>query len=265
MKALKTGLGVGLRAKLTDVRGLSVQYMLFPNKSKCEVLIKQFESRKKTKRDCDELAKLWGIMVGLREDSSQQFPEVQDRVSKMLGRWNAFRPYSREERKVDFLKPLDEDRETKEALRQIIQRTQETEDLSEVLEKERGSIERLYNFLQHAFLINSKPARIVTVSKALLMLCGFSPGFDSNVLRALKQSNRDLLACPGVWPFCVYFEALKYIADEQKFWEQSEGCPLTALRSNYQCVPIGQLIDRILFGRAALSSEWLIRRVAVSN
>lgn len=79
------------------------------------------------------------------------------------------------------------------------------------LEKE---MELVYNFLKEHMLEHA-PARIVTVSKALLMVAGFSPGFDTRVLEAIGKANPYILAAPGVWPFCLYKEHLEFMAGQQ--------------------------------------------------
>lgn len=92
-------------------------------------------------------------------------------------------------------------------------------------------------------LQNGTPARIVTVSKALLMISGFTLGFDSVVLQRIKKSNPNMLACSGVWPFCLFLETLQYVASEQSAWEHDNGLMSELLPA----VPIGQVMDRIIW------------------
>ena len=92
-------------------------------------------------------------------------------------------------------------------------------------------------------LCDNVPARIVTVSKALLMISGFTPALDSVVLARIKKSNPNMLSCPGVWPFCLYYETLQFVSSEQRAWEDVNG-PMSELLPG---VPIGQLMDRILW------------------
>jgi hypothetical protein len=105
-----------------------------------------------------------------------------------------------------------------------------------------SDIEAVYEFLK-ARMLRNVPARIVTVSKALLMIGGFSPGFDTNVLAAIRKSNPYILAASGVWPYCLFQEHLEFLASQQTAWEKQNG-RMKDLRPG---VPIGQIMDRILW------------------
>lgn len=134
--------------------------------------------------------------------------------------------------------------EVRNAWLRIVEVTEITGKLSSILTEE-DSIQRVYNQLERSiFLAKDEPARIVTVSKALLMIAGFTPGLDSNVLRAIHRANPFMLACPGVWPFCLYGETLRYLASEQDEWEKENGSMISLDKA--VGTSIGQIMDKIL-------------------
>lgn len=164
-------------------------------------------------------------------------------IVRRLGNWHAFR-YRHSELNRKFLSVLDIP-EVKNAWLRIVEVTEETRKLSSIL-KEEDSIQRVYDHLERSiFLAKDEPARIVTVSKTLLMIAGFTPGLDSNVLRAIHRANPFMLACPGVWPFCLYDETLRYIASEQDKWEKENGSMIALDKA--VGTSIGHITDKILF------------------
>ena len=141
-----------------------------------------------------------------------------------------------------FLQQLSEDQSTVAALSTIINDYRMTTSMATILQH-REAIETIYTFLKSCMLQNGTPARIVTVSKALLMVAGFTLAFDSVILQRIKKSNPNMLACSGVWPFCLFLETLQFVASEQSSWEQDNG----QMSDLLPAVPIGQVMDRILW------------------
>jgi hypothetical protein len=207
---------------------------LFPSRTQC---IKNIQCFPET--DATRLAQIWTALVN--EPLTLQIVEVQDQILALLRRWKAFRnqPAPRNDR---FLQELTEDQTVVDALAIIINAARTSTSLAAILENEKA-IETTYNFLKYHMLQNGTPTRIVTVSKALLMISGFTLAFDSEVLKRIKKSNSNMLTCSGVWPFCLFLETLQFIATEQSAWEQDNGRMIELIPS----VPIGQVMDRILW------------------
>ena len=207
---------------------------LFPSRAQCVRNIRQFPQR-----DASELAEIWQAFGRL---PTQDFLiELEGKVSRLLRRWQAYRnqPSQRNER---FLQELVHDTQTWEAFSTLVQSSRAATNLTAALEQ-KDAIETVYDFLKGHMLQNRIPARIVTVTKVLLMVLGFTPAFDSVVLKQIKKANPNVLACPGVWPFCLYYETLQYVSNEQVSWEARNGRMSELLPG----VPIGQIMDRILW------------------
>ena len=77
----------------------------------------------------------------------------------------------------------------------------------------------------------------------MLVLLGCTVGFDSKVREAIAIANPNLDVPYGVWTFEHFINVQLYIADEQVKWETSNGLMANLLPG----VPIGQIMDRILF------------------
>ncbi len=210
---------------------------LFPDKTECVRLINKWE--KDFVNDATSLSKIRNQLY--QTHSASSIEGVQPDALRLVGKWGGYR-YKHGGRNDNVFASLASDTSIVGSLFDVIDVTK-TSSLDSIL-KRRNSIENIYNFLKDNMLRNGK-ARIVTVSKALLMLAGFAPALDSQVLEKLHQSNPDLLTCSGVWPFCLYFETLQFIAEEQKKWEAKNG-PMGSLEP---AIPIGQVMDRILWGR----------------
>jgi hypothetical protein len=209
---------------------------LFPSRTQCVRNIRGFPES-----DASELAEIWQALGQSATEGT--LIQLGPKVLHLLRRWQAYRnqPSPRNE---SFIQELVQDSQTLEALSTLIQSSRTTTSLASIL-GHRQEIERVYNFLKEHMLQDRTPARIVTVSKALLMLAGFTPALDSVVLDRIKKSNPNLLACPGVWPFCLYYETLQFVSSEQTIWEGANG-PISKLLAG---VPIGQMMDRILWRR----------------
>ncbi len=210
---------------------------LFPNPERCARNIQAFQ--RKYPRDVAQLSELWQAL------SAQQTPDVFENVQpafiKLLGRWQGYR--NQLTKNAGILTELAENNAVLAALTDLICLVQRTSSLSEILER-KESIRVLFDFLKYNLLQRHVPARIVTVSKSMLMLSGFSVGFDSKVLQQIKRASPYALAVSGVWPFCLYFDMLEYIASEQQAWETQYARSMQALLPNVQ---IGQVMDRILW------------------
>ncbi len=207
---------------------------LFPNRRRCIRNINAFPET-----DAAELAQIWQALGN--QHVHRQVIEVEQQILVLLNRWQAFRN-QRAPRNDGFLQQLSENQPVVQALSTIIDSTRATTSLATILQQ-RESIETVYNFLQSNLLQHQIPARIVTVSKAFLMISGFTPAFDSVILERMRRSTPDVLARPGVWPFCVFLETLEFVAREQSVWEQENG----RMSELLPAVPIGQVMDRILW------------------
>ncbi|MCL4540324.1 MAG: hypothetical protein M1378_12150 [Bacteroidetes bacterium] len=210
---------------------------LFPSRKHCAQNIRAFH--KKNPNDVSDLSTLWQKLT--REQTPDTLSDAQGDLLKLLKRWQAYRnqPSRRNEA---VLEDLLKNQGALTALRDLIQATQATSDLTRILEH-KTQINAVFDFFKARSLQDDVPARIVTVSKAMLMTCGFTVGLDSKVLGRIRKANPYLLACPGVWPSCLYFETLQYIANEQRMWEEENG-PMHDLLEGF---PIGQIMDMILW------------------
>lgn len=207
---------------------------LFPNRIQCLRNIQRFP-----RKDAVQLAGIWSK---LRDSiTPDAISPLQSDVLVLLKRWQAYRNQP-SPRNDCFLEELFEDSSTRTAFSEVVQKTSTTTRLLSILER-KDAIATVYTFLKDRMLRDHGPARIVTVSKGMLMICGFTPAFDSVVLNRIRQYNRNLLAHPGVWPFSVFQEILEFLAAEQQAWEDRNG-PMSDLLPG---VPIGQLMDRILW------------------
>ncbi len=207
---------------------------LFPSRTHC---VKNIQSFPET--DSTQLTQIWQAMGD--QHLQWRASGVQEHVVGLLRRWQAYRnqPAPRND---GFLEQLSEDQAIVDALSTIINDVRKTTSLSAILQQ-KEAIETLYTFLKSHMLRDGTPTRIVTVSKALLMISGFTLAFDSVVLQQIKKSNSNMIACSGVWPFCLFLETLQFVACEQSAWEHDNG-PMSEL---LPAVPIGQIMDRILW------------------
>lgn len=216
---------------------------LFPEKSKCEKKIEKFNKGIKTSKDSQDLEYVFGQM--LRYQNAATLFDVQPIVLNLLGRWGAYRYKPANKANKHFLEFLASKDSIVTTLFDIVNLVAKANELQEILKSKRH-IEQIYNFLRESLLLGEIPARIVTVSKTMLIITGLSPGLDSRVLKAIKLSTPQALACPGVWSFHLYFEHLEFVAKEQIEWEKSCG----SMRKLLPDIPIGQIMDRILWTRA---------------
>lgn len=207
---------------------------LFPNRTTALRQIGNFPEE-----DANSLAFIWQTLSN--RPLQDAICDVQPQVTTLLRHWKAYRNQP-SPRNDSFLEELSHHQATLDALSVILNATRDTTNLTSILHH-RESIELVYNFLKCHMLQGGIPARIVTVSKALLMVSGFSVGLDSFLRNRIKSSDSNMLTCSGVWPFCLYFETLNFVAREQAAWEHHSGL-MSALQP---AVPIGQLMDRILW------------------
>ena len=210
---------------------------LFPDIAKGRRKIKQFET--KDPRSFKELPLFWNRLV--TEQTPEMLKSLEPDIISLLSSWHAYRnqpaPHSN-----DFLTKLVEDPSKRDNLFSLVNVANTSASLSDILNR-RKEMESVYNFLNESMLEHGVPARIVTVSKALLMVAGFSIGFDGIALKILKKANPSLLACPGVWPFDLYHEHLTFVADQQSSWETKNG----KMGELIPGTPIGQIMDRIIW------------------
>ena len=209
---------------------------LFPNIEQCQLAIQQFPE--------DQAQALHGIHQHLIQNRTNQgLIDIEGKVLRLLGGWGAFRG-QRARRNEHFLQALVRNEQAVTSLFHVLDLSANNGGLTAILDHHQR-IQPLYDSLTSVLLMNEVPARIMTVSKSLLMLTGFTVGFDSRVLLRIRQANPFVLTCPGVWPFCLFLETLRFIASEQDEWERANG-PMSGL---LQGVPIGQIMDRILWGK----------------
>ena len=207
---------------------------MFPKKARCRRKIEQFQEQ------APSLDEIWSL-IQKSPNKTDTLKEVESRTVTLLGLWGAYR-YRHGPRNERFLTQLFSHKHVANAFFEIVSVTKRTGRLHSILKHE-DAINALYDFMKCSIFSAKEPARIVTVSKALLMVAGFSVGLDSSVLEKIKLANPYALACPGVWPFCLYFETLEFLADQQEIWESKYG-PMVNLCPG---VPIGQVMDRVLW------------------
>lgn len=205
---------------------------LFPNYDECLYRIQNYPD--------DEALILSQMRLQiLNEDNIE---DLQSQLNTTLGHWGAFRN-QRGVRNERFLIELLTNNYLKNTFYDLFSLSISEKTLSNILlfHKERISI--IYSYFQSSLFQNHIPASIMTISKTILMTLGISVGFDSRVLRKINDANSLIKFNSGVWPFDFLFEALRYIASEQKKWELEYG-PMKVLEEN---LPICQIIDRILW------------------
>jgi hypothetical protein len=207
---------------------------LFPNIEQCQLAIHNFPQ--------DQAQILNGVFHDLVQNGNNQaLLDVETRVVRLLKRWNAHRG-QRAPLNVNFVQSLIQNDQAVASLFEIVNVTSNTTSLNLILGHEQ-SIRLLYDSLKALLLSNDVPARIMTVSKCLLMLTGFTVGLDTRVRKKIQQAYPYALTCSGVWPFYLYLETLKLIAIQQDEWQQHNGSMSNLLPG----VPIGQIMDRILW------------------
>lgn len=213
---------------------------LFPNPQQCQSRLNRFPPK-----DAEALRGIRKHLTnGFNNDNLlASLADVQTDVLRTLGRWGAYRNQGGS-RNTHFLEALIANDPIGSAFSTVFGATLQTTDLALLLNEHRTAIDQLYHFLRTSMLLDQVPARIVTISKALWVITGFSVGLDSRVLKKIKMAKPYALTCPGVWPFCLYWETLEIIASEQQVWEHQYGRPLSELLPG---VPIGQVMDRILW------------------
>lgn len=205
---------------------------LFPDKATCLRQVNKFP-----KKDSDLLEEIWKSLV--QQHNTTVLQTVEPKVVRRLSAWQAYRN-QRSQRNDHFLSKLAGTKAVTNSLFKLVDATQ-SGSLHSVISFEK-EMELLYNFLKQHMLEHGY-ARIVTVSKALLMIAGFSLGLDTKILTRLRTVNPNLVAASGVWPFCLYQEHLRFIADQQLAWERLNG----RMSDLSPGVPIGQIMDRILW------------------
>lgn len=173
---------------------------------------------------------------------------INENVLRLLQSWSAFRNSG--QRNDNFLPDVVavDDGVNIGIIYEITRTTNEHADssdsLGKILDERHGGIEKVYNCFREKLLFHNPRARIVTISKALLIICGFAVGFDTKVNKAINNSKIEAFAASGVWPFWMYFENLKAVAEEQTRWERRYDEKMCDLLPG---TPIGQIMDRILW------------------
>jgi len=205
---------------------------LFPDKSVCVSRVNRFARRE------DRLLKqIWNPIV--QGHNAVALRKAETDVVYNLNRWQAYRN-QHGQANVRFLSDLTRSKAVTNSLFKLVDAT-ESGRLCSILYHDK-ELELVYDFLKE-HMLQGAYARIVTVSKALLMIAGFSVGFDTKILDKLRVANPNLVAASGVWPFCLYRGHLQFIADQQSAWERRNG----SMQALLPDVPIGQIMDRILW------------------
>lgn len=210
--------------------------MLFPNLTTIRRRIRSFPNN-----DSIVLSEIWDLLGQNQIDVHS----VQEKILRTLRRWQAYRNQIGQKNE-NFVEQMFANQEISESLFNLINISRNNYSLNYILNTYEGDIDKIFNWLVHNMFLNDVPARIVTVSKTLLMLSGFSLALDSVVLKLIHNENKFLLCCSGVWPYCLYSETLKFVAQEQIAWEQHYNLSMNQLLPN---VPIGQIMDRALWSR----------------
>lgn len=221
--------------------------LLFPSISVCKNKIKKFPAMED-----------YGFYSELKKASKNEeklkakLCEISEKFVKRLGDWGAYRNQPDRERNENFLNDVSKFQMFLYSLSKLIDLTSRYKNLLKFQEHELATsyLEDIYDKLRDHLFKNKKPARIVTLSKAILLLTGIGPAFDSIVLSKINNSNPDLLAVPGVWPFCLYDEIMYYIAEQQDIWEYKNKMKMTDLVKNIQnrcSLTLGQIINIILW------------------
>jgi hypothetical protein len=208
--------------------------MLFPDLDIAQNRIVNFPTR-----DSEVLANMWGLL----DNENPDLEGLQNKLSSTLRRWQAFRNQIGQKNE-HFISAIFSNPNLSNSLRSIINTSKEHYSLEYILNHSEQDIKIMYDWLVRNLFSTDTPARIVTVSKTLLMLTGFSIALDSVVLKLIKRENKYLPCCSGVWPFCLFLECLQFVASEQIKWERDNKIEMKTLLPN---VPIGQIMDRMLW------------------
>jgi hypothetical protein len=208
--------------------------MLFPTPEICKTRIINFP-----KKDSEILVKIWDMLNNNHIDVRS----VQENVLRTLRRWQAYRN-QQGQKNENFIEQIFNNKTISNSFHNLINVSRNCYSLNNILKTNESDIEKIFIWLVQNLFLNNVPARIVTVSKTLLMLSGFSVALDSVVLKLIHDENKFLLTCSGVWPFCLYLDTLKFISQEQIDWEQKYNQQMIFLLTN---TPIGQIMDRVLW------------------
>jgi hypothetical protein len=190
-------------------------------------------------RDSEILNELWNLL----SQNPINIQLVQEKILRTLRRWQAYRN-QQGQKNEHFVQQMFNNPEICNSILSLINTSRNNYSLNHILTNNENDIEKIFNWLVQNLFLDNIPARIVTVSKALLMLCGFSIALDSVVLKLIHRENKFLLTCSGVWPFCLYSNTLKFISQEQINWEAHYNQQMSNLINN---TPIGQIMDRGLW------------------
>jgi len=222
--------------------------LLFPEPTECRRRLGDFSEKwPENVRLLNEIHRK--ITDAIDQDVQQKrqiLSDINRDVLGLLQRWSAFRGGGR--KNENFLPDVVavDGGVNVEIIYEIARTTNEHEDsLGEILNERQDGIKKVYNCFREKLLLNNPRARIVAISKALLIICGFSVGFDTErVNKAINNSKIEAFAAPGVWPFWMYFGNLKAVAEEQTRWESRYNERMCDLLTG---TPIGQIMDRILW------------------
>lgn len=212
---------------------------LFPEPQECQQRIIAWDQKSKGR----EVAALGHIQQCLRDNQSTKgLISVQQSVVATLGRWQAVRGRKGVHINRRFIEDFAENSNNVKLFFEIFNIVRNSSDLSEILQH-RESLKQLYDEINTILLCDNVSPYIVTTSKTLLILLGLNVGVDKRVRNALK-SKFPQFAIHGVWEFDLFYELLKYLSQEARDWRERYNMPITGLIPG---VPVGQIMDRILF------------------
>lgn len=216
---------------------------LLPPPNTCADRINDFNrgiTQKRTKKDDAD----YGVLIGLvRGGLVAGQGRIQQELFRMLGSFQAFRNQPAP-KNWNFVALLAQAPAALADFNTLFASVWKCVRLSTLLSERRRELRTAYDFTQRTILIEPK-GRIVTVSKALMMLTGCTPAYDESVLKCLKQiyGGHSWLS-PGQWTCDQFIEVLSLIAADVDSWERIHGRPLISLEP---IRPIGIVVDKVLF------------------
>ena len=151
--------------------------MLFPNLTICRKRINNFPTK-----DSDILSELWKLLGQNQID----VPLVQEKILKTLRSWQEYRNQPGQKNE-NFVVQILDNREISNSFYKLINISRIDHSLIQILNENENDIDIIYTWLVHNLFLYGIPSRIVTVSKTLLMLTGFSLALDSVVLRQIHN------------------------------------------------------------------------------
>lgn len=216
--------------------------MLFPDPKICNNKINDYNkgiSQNRTARDnCDYLTlfKLIGDEI-----SDKNSTLISHNLIRMLGSFQAYRNQPAK-RNLKFIDDLLNNQNVLRSFNRLIQARIKNNNLDDMLKNHNRAFKDAYNFTRENILM-LPVGRIVTVSKALMMLIGINPALDQKNIERINE-HMEIKIKPGQWSYNEFKEVLVFINNEIKKWEKQYNKFFASLENN---MPVGVIMDKVLF------------------